>query len=228
MTTTPDDPGTADTTPEARPASAVTSVRFTEEMKGFITLDESDHETGARLGRTAGTRCMFHLTIQINDVDAFQDDPVRRGTCQGWVDCDVLGGKRLVERGDFQLFVDDDDDPGRRWMRYRLWFRDAAGHPLTLVGFKDVHDDAGFDVWTDTSTLFTRILAGHVEPDDDAEARVVAAGILTIWMRDFARQLTTFRASGPTIADRFRGLGLFVGVFLRQLKQVYVSRRKAD
>lgn len=210
-----------------QPASAPTSVRFTEEMKGFVTLEETDYEAGAAQGRTDGTRCMFHLTIEIPDVDAFRTDPLRRGTCQGWVDCEVLGGKLLVERGDFQLFVDDVDDAGRRWMRYRLWFRDAAGHPLTLVGVKDVHDDAGFDVWTDTSTLYTRILAGHVEPDGDADARVVAAGIITIWMRDFARQLTTFRASGPTIGDRIRGLRLFVGVFLRQLKQVYVSRGDA-
>lgn len=208
------------------PASAPTSVRFTEEMKGYITLDETDHEAGAERGRADGTRCMFHLTIEISDVDAFRTDPLRRGTCQGWVGCEVLGGKRLVERGEFNLFVDDEHDAGRRWMRYRLWFRDAAGHPLTLVGFKDVSDDAGFDVWSDTSTLYTRILAGHVGPDDDADARIVAAGVLTIWIRDFARQLTTFRSSGPTFADRVRGLRLFVGVFMSQLKQVYISRKE--
>lgn len=213
-------------TPAPTPASATTSVRFTEEMKGYITLEETDFETGATQGRADGTTCMFHLTIEIPDVDTFRTDPLRRGTCQGWVGCEVLGGKCLVERGDFNLFVDDEHDVGRRWMRYRLWFRDAAGHPLTLVGFKDVHDDAGFDVWTDTSTLSTRILAGHLEPDDDADARIVAAGALTIWIRDFARRLTTFRASGPTIGDRVRGLRMFVGVFTKQLQQVYLCRRR--
>lgn len=212
------------TTPAPTPASTPTSVRFTEEMKGYVTLDETDHAAGAAQGRADGTRCMFHLTIEIPDIDAFRTDPLRRGTCQGWVGCDVLGGKRLVERGDFNLFVDDEHDVARREMRYRLWFRDAAGHPLTLVGYKDVDDDAGFDVWSDTSTLFTRILSGHLEPDDDAEARIVAAGVLTIWIRDFAKQLTTFRSSGPTIGDRVRGLRMFVGVFLSQLKQVYISR----
>ena len=33
-------------------------------------------------------------------------------------------------------------------MLYRLHFPDAAGHPLTLVGFKEVRDDRGLDLWT--------------------------------------------------------------------------------
>lgn len=210
--------------PVAPTANTPTSVRFTEEMKGYITLGETDFETGARQGRENGTFCMFHLTIEIPDIDAFVDDPLRTGTCQGWVGCDVLGGERVVERGVFNLFVDD-EQAGRKWMRYRLWFSDLAGHPLTLVGFKNVYDDKGFDAWSDTSTLYTRILAGHVEPDDDADARVVASGIITIWIRDFMRQLTTFRSSGPTWRDRFRAMRVFGGTFVLQLKDVYVCRR---
>ena len=110
-------------------------------------------------------------------------------------------------------------------MLYRLWFRDLAGHPLTLVGFKNVYDDRGFDVWSDTSTLYTRILAGHLEPADDADATIVASGIITIWVRDFARQLTTFRAGGPSVGARLRGVRLFGQVFMQQLKQVYLCRR---
>lgn len=202
-----------------------TSVRFTEEMKGHVTLGETDFAAGRDQGKADGTFCMFHLTIQIPDIDAFLDDPLRTGTCQGWVGCDVLGGKLTVTRGVFNLFVEDEDDAGRRWMRYRLWFHDRAGHPLTLVGFKNVYDDRGFDVWSDTSTLYTRILAGHLEEADDSDARVVAAGVLNIWIRDFAKQLTTFRSHGPSIGARFRAVRVFAGTFLSQLKQVYLCRR---
>ena len=71
----------------------------------------------------------------------------------------------------FNLFVDT--EPGVKHMLYRLWFRDGVGHPLTLTGFKLVRDDAGFDVWKDTTTLFTRVLRGHVEEggDDGGRAR---------------------------------------------------------
>lgn len=206
--------------------NTATSVRFTEEMKGYVTLDETDFHRGAEQGEADGTFVMFHLTIEIPDIDAFRNDPVRAGTATGWVGADVFGGRLPVERGDFNLFVEE-NEPGERevrTMRYRLWFRDKVGHPLTLTGFKDVADDHGFDVWTDTSTLYTRILAGHVEPGGDADARVLASGIITIWKRDFARQLTTFRASGPTWRARLRGIGLFGATFMRQLKTVYLGR----
>ena len=56
-------------------------------------------------------------------------------------------------------------------MFYRLFFRDGEGNPLTLSGFKDVKDDPGFDVWKDTTTLYTRILKGHVSKAEEDAAR---------------------------------------------------------
>ena len=60
----------------------------------------------------------------------------------------------------FNLFVDV--EPGVKHMLYRLCFYDGVGHPLTMIGYKVVENDAGFDVWKDTTTLFTRVLRGHV------------------------------------------------------------------
>jgi cholesterol oxidase len=214
-----------------------TSVRFTEEMKGHVTLEETDFRRGAGQGRADGTFLMFHLTIEIPDIDAFHDDPLRRGTCQGYVGCEVLGGDLPVELGEFNLFVDQ-GRPSEKRMRYRLWFRDRAGHPLTLTGFKVVADHPGFDVWTDTSTLYTRVLRGHLEESDafpsvlspDAPppsgpaGDIVASGIITIWKRDFLRQLTTFRSSGPSWRARLSAVADFGAVFVRQLGQVYLRK----
>ena len=36
-----------------------------------------------------------------------------------------------------------------------------------MSGFKLVRDDAGFDVWRDTTTLFTRVYRGHVSADEE-------------------------------------------------------------
>jgi cholesterol oxidase len=98
---------------------------------------------------------------------------------------------------------------------------DGGGDPLTLVGHKDVHDDPGLDVWRDTSTLYLRVLRGHVEPADDATAPVVGAGVVTIHPADFAQQLTTFRTTGPHGAE---ALASFGRLFLGQLWQVYGRR----
>ncbi len=147
-----------------------TNLSFTEEMKGFVALDVDDPVRGAELGRQLDQRLMFHLTITAEDVDRFVVDPQHLGTATGYVECDLLGGRQEVQRAWFNLFTQD-DDPTRRKMLYRLHFADAGGNPLTLVGHKDVHDDPGVDVWQDTSTLYTRILAGHVPPGADDGSR---------------------------------------------------------
>lgn len=138
-----------------------------------------------------------------------------------------MGGRTDVERGWFNLFVAAPG--GRRRMLYRLWITDPAGTPVTLVGFKDIGDDPGFDVWSDTTTLYVRLLKGHVPPPDgdaviettSAGDDVIAAGRMLIAPLDFARQLTTFRAVGPGGA---RAIAAFGALFLGELWRVYVAR----
>jgi hypothetical protein len=207
----------------------MTSVRFTEEMLGHVTFGETDYARGASGGRDGSQFLKFHLTIEVADMDRFSHDPLRHAGAVGYLQCDALGGRLPVERGDFNLFVDS--GPGVKRMLYRLWFRDGVGHPLTLSGFKLVENDAGFDLWKDTTTLFTRVLKGHVEEGGEATAEVVASGILKIRVQDFAKQLTTFRAGGEGgLGDKLGGLIKFGVIFVNQLAQVYLrkGRRNGD
>jgi hypothetical protein len=89
-----------------------------------------------------------------------------------------------------------------------------------------VRDDAGFDVWKDTTTLFTHVLRGHVEVGEDAHAEMVASGVLRIRIRDFAKQLTTFRAGGPGLAAQLGALVTFGWIFTAQLAQAYLRKRR--
>ncbi|HSV39042.1 MAG TPA: GMC oxidoreductase [Nocardioidaceae bacterium] len=190
-------------------------VSFTEQMKGFVALGVTDPAQGFEQGRAAGDRLMFELTISTNDVDRFVQEAEHEGNAVGYVESDVLGGRFDVERGWFNLFVER-DDPTSRQMLYRLWLSGPGGNPMTFTGVKRVHDDPGFDLWRDTSTLYVHILEGHVLPGD--EGPVAAAGIITIHLPDFAKQLTTFRSHGPR---RVHGLEAFGRLFLGQLWDVY-------
>ncbi|MEA2440455.1 MAG: cholesterol oxidase [Thermoleophilaceae bacterium] len=215
--------GSPTETPAAgKPGAGGVSVAFTEEMKGFATFGELDFDRGFRQGKESKTRLMFHLTISTGDLDRFIADRDHTGSAEGWVECDALGGKLPVKRGIFNLFVDQDGDKRRKRMWYHLYFDDAAGHPLTLAGFKVVEDDAGIDsVWHDTSTLFTRVLTGSVEPGQEDEGEVLAAGILHILPFDFARQMTTFETDPrhhPGAVARFGKL------FASELWEVYGPR----
>jgi hypothetical protein len=201
----------------------VSSVRFTEEMLGHLTFGETDYVRGASDGGPGAAAFKFHLTIEVDDMDRFEHDRSREAEARGWIQCDDLGGRLPVERGVFNLFVDT--EPGVKRMLYRLWFRDGVGHPLTLSGFKLVKDDAGFDVWRDTTTLFTRVVRGHVEAGEEEAAELVASGVLRIRMRDFARQLTTFRAGGAGLATKLTALARFGWLFLGQLAEAYLLRK---
>jgi len=196
------------------------TVRFTEEMLGHVTFGEADFDRGAEPTRDGAGALMFHLTIEVDDIERFGSDPLRQAGAVGYLRCDALGGRLPVERGVFNLFVDT--EPGVKRMLYRLWFRDGVGHPLTLTGFKLVRDDAGFDVWRDTTTLFTRVLRGHVEEYEEEGAELVGSGVLRIRVRDFAKQLTTFRSHGPGIGKQLGALVRFGWIFLGHLAEAYV------
>jgi cholesterol oxidase len=193
------------------------SVQFTEEMAGFVCLGAPDYAAGWHNGKDAGTRLMFHLTISTADLDAFLADPEHRCEATGWIGAPLFGGDKLpLVRGRFNLFAPG-LSPGRSVMRYRLWFSSKEGDPLTLVGFKDVGNDPGLDAWRDTTCLYTRILEGHVEPDQDDDVAERARGLLVIEPGMFARQLTTFRGH-PAAVLRFGWM------FARSLASIYWNR----
>jgi cholesterol oxidase len=202
-------------------------LRFTERMVGAFTYGEADYATGQKLGATQGIGLAFHLTINTDDVDAFIADPRHAAVAQGYVDCDALGGKLPVESGLFNLFVDE--GTRHRRMLYRLYFSDATGRPLTLAGFKDVRPGPITAVWPETSTLYTRMLNGHVAVRDGGAAStgdVVGSGILRIRVPDFAWQLTTFRVDGPSWGRRLKALDDFGQLFLAELWHVFVPFRR--
>lgn len=205
------------------PAPAKTSLEFTEEMKGFIALGEPDYTLGHDKGKLAGLAASVRLTIGMDDVNRFVTDPQHEATADGYLLCDAFGGRRPVSNGVFNLLVDQ-GNPDTKAMYYRLFFTNAAGDPLTLIGFKTIHDDPGPDEWEDTTTLFVRVLKGHVALDGEPAATIEAAGIIRIQLVDFLQQMTTFRVEGPTLGERTSALTRFGNLFLGKLWQVYGPR----
>ncbi|MEU5878937.1 GMC oxidoreductase [Spirillospora sp. NPDC047279] len=192
-----------------------TSLSFTEEMKGFLTFGATEPRTGA-IGE-GRERASFRLTITADDVARFLDEPEHTARAEGWIDAAGCGGRRPVQRGWFNLFAPTGAED-RRLMKYRLFFTDDHDRPRTLTGEKNVLHGPPTRIWPDTSTLYCRVLDGHVDEDGDSGAEVVAAGVLHIQLTDFARQLTTFRTSGPSGPGAMLKFGRF---FAGELWEVY-------
>lgn len=201
-------------------SEAKISFQFTEDMKGYVSFDSTNYQGGADQGKIDNTILNFHLTIKTDDIDQFVDKLEHEASATGYVFCPKLGGKCYVERGVFNLFVTT-EDLNKRKMKYRLFFSDDQGKPMTLSGYKEVQDDVGIDIWSDTSTLYTNLFAGHIEEADEPSTKIVAAGILRILVADFAKQMTTFRSNGASFTDRAEAMKKFGTLFAGSLWDVY-------
>jgi cholesterol oxidase len=199
------------------PATAAITLSFTEEMKGYVSFGETEFDRGFRAGKEAGTAFMFHLTITAEDIERFISDPRHTARATGWIESDAFGGRLAVSDGVFNLFVAG-DSPETKRMLYHLQFSDGEQHPLTMTGFKEIRHGHGLDGWAETTTLFTRVLAGHLAVGAEGDAEVVASGILHIHPLDFARQLTTFRVEPP---ERIDALARFGALFAGELWSAY-------
>jgi alpha/beta hydrolase fold len=203
----------------------VTSLRFHDRMTGFVSFSETSYNQAFAEGRRAGRSCSFDLEIVIDDAQRFFADRQHTAACSGSITCEALGGRLAVPQGIFNLFVEQGRREAR--MRYRLFTRDRDGRELTLSGFKELDDDPGFDVWTDTTTLFVRILTGHVEQHEEeadeagAAARTVATGILRIPFHGFLHLLGTVRAEGGSAGEQVSAVAQFGRLFAGELWRVY-------
>jgi cholesterol oxidase len=195
-------------------------------MKGFATAGATDPKDGYDRGKQANRPLRVKLTIALDDVDRFITDPRHEATVSGYVESPLVGGRQQIERGTFNLLVHE-TDPSKKRMLYRLFFTGADGQPRTLSGFKEIADDDGLDTWKDTTTLYTRLFAGIVDTQGESQASPETAGIIRIEQADFLRQLTTFRAEGPTLGDRLSAMSRFGTLFLGKLWDVY-GRRVID
>lgn len=173
-------------------------VTFTEELAGYIDFEEADYEAAFHAGAAAGRRLSLQLRVTADDADGFVPDGRHQARVAGWARVDALGGTLEVERGEFTVLALQD---GARRFGYRLSVHDGAGRPLTIAGFR-------LAVEGECAPLRLRVLAGHVERDD--EAPFVATGLLHMPADGVAAQITTFRVSPPLRLDALSRFGALV------------------
>ncbi|UUU31857.1 patatin-like phospholipase family protein [Streptomyces sp. CA-210063] len=186
------------------------SLRFTEDMRGRVTVGPDGPPV----------RLSVHLTIATDSIERFTGDPRHTASVTGQVHCPAFGGVRELTDGTFELFVDD-GDPTRKEMRYRLHFTDDQDKPLTLVGVKTVESGNPLRMWSETTTLRTQVLRGHVPEGEETIGEMVAEGVIRLGVPDLLRELTTFRVEGSSPAARAAALARFGMLFLGKLWDVY-------
>jgi hypothetical protein len=184
-------------------------LRFRETMAGALGRGESDYLQGERLGRGAGETLAMHAHVTIDDMQAFLADPAHAGSLGGSIDYTPFGNAIECHSGNFNLFAPG-GSPHSKAMIYQLGFV-HAGREYFLSGHKVVRDDPGFDLWRDTTTLFTRLHDGS-----DTTAPILASGVLTLGMAELLRlvasmEVTNARSLGEKVVTLARFGRFFMG-----------------
>ena len=217
------------TWPLRQPASAAgqpAGISWRETFTGRLVFGQEDFNQAMRPAH--GEPVTAGLTVVIGDLARFlaaqADGGIRdpealpAAVTEGYIRCDAFPGELRVRTGSFEAFVPtaqtEPRDALHLRMRYHLALDGPGGRAYLLEGFKLVENDPGYDSWSDTTTLFFRIRDG---------AEPVATGVLQISPLAFMRQLTTFRATGPTLSARLHALARYQVYFAASLVRTYAG-----
>ncbi|RKH34443.1 patatin-like phospholipase family protein [Corallococcus praedator] len=189
---------------------------FRETMSGPLALGTTDPEAGAHDGRS--TLFTMHCTISIDDMDAFVRDPSHAARLVAHIQYRPLGDDLPVQQGSFNLFRPT-DDPTTQIMSYGLNFQ-AHDREYYLEGTKTLHDDAGPDLWRDTTRLYC-----HLHEGTDARGPVVGSGILVLSLRELLQLVTSMRSSREGV-EGLQIITRFGKLFMGALWDLYSLRAR--
>lgn len=201
-----------------RMESGQLGITFRETMSGGFSLGETDPREGQRKGDAAGTKLSMHASINIRDIHGFTDDPEHAGEITGHIDFSPMGENMPAKSGAFNLFTPTDES-GLKLMVYELGF-DWEGKEYYMAGRKEVHNDPGFDLWTDTTTLLTTLHEGN-----DSTGPVVGAGVLSLGVDDLVRLISTARIiNAHSPLEHAETLTVFGKFFMGEIWELYADR----
>ncbi len=193
---------------------------FNETMSGGFALGTNDPETGKKAGNRAATELTIRVDVNIDDIDQFIEQVDHPGQLTGYVDFAPLGMNMRAQQGVFNLFSPT-DNPEMKYMIYELAF-EHQNQSYYLAGRKEVRDDPLFDLWDDTTTLYTRLYQGR-----DKTGEVIGAGILTLGVKDLLKLISSMTVVNPQLkTDKLTTLSKFGRFFIGELWDTYVMQIK--
>jgi len=184
-------------------------------MSGNFALDVNDYSAGAEKGRAEATELSMHAKVEIGDLHQFIHDPEHPGKLSGEVDFPLLGANIVSQHGVFNLFkpVKDSDETH---MIYEMSFQ-VDNEDYYLAGHKIVKDDPGFDLWSDTTTLYTNLHKGK-----DKTFPIIGSGILNLGIKELLALVSTIDVPNATSAsDKASAISSFGQFFLGELWNAY-------
>ena len=195
----------------------VTGIKFSEKMEGPFALGATEPDQGKKKGKADNTKMVMRGTIAIDDIDQFIADSDHEGELTGTIEFTPFGGPKPSKNGVFKLFSPT-SDPKLREMVYEMGF-EHEGQEYYMAGAKHVKHDRMFDLWADTTTLFTTLHEGS-----DKSGPIVGAGVLSLGILDLKSMLSTFEVTDADNPGEWSvGALKFFAFFLGAVVKLYKS-----
>jgi choline dehydrogenase-like flavoprotein len=212
-------------------APAKVGIQFTETMRGYFStaVTNDDYQKASQQGEQDNSKFEFTLTVTSDDLDKMLTDESHKAKMFGTVTAPALSPKPLTVRdGEFNLFIVDPDSVNTRRMVYRMTMTAEEGKIYYFEGFKVVHNDPGFDLWTDTTTLYITVHDG-----DSLNSPILGQGILKILPADFLHQMSTLQVTNTTspqqkLEETVRFGSFFAGVLFNVYGGIFAPSKIFD
>ena len=191
-------------------------IMFSEVMSGGFALNHVDPAEGATAGRSQPLT--MHGSITIDDLDAFMADPAHLGRLDVRMDWAPFGTDIASFDGVFNL-LSPSGDPHLKLMVYE-WGITHQGQSYYFAGQKNVKTDPLFDVWKETTTLYTTLQEGT-----DKTGKILGAGILELSPGNLIKMLGTFTAlNSHNVIEDLKATSEFGKFFLGELWHIYIRQ----
>ncbi|QKQ73055.1 patatin-like phospholipase family protein [Nostoc sp. TCL240-02] len=188
---------------------------FRERMAGGFVLNETDPIQGAAKGKAHNSSLSLQLTINICDLKRFLGDTTYTASIAGNISFADFGEHIPLKRGVFNLFAHN-HNPESKYITYELAF-EHGNQDYYLVGKKELHNDPGFDLWQDMTTIYTYLHQGT-----DENSPIIGAGILTLDVGDVAKCVSGWRiTNAKSLAEKATLLAEFGSFFWGNIWETY-------
>ncbi|PYH96670.1 FAD/NAD(P)-binding domain-containing protein [Aspergillus ellipticus CBS 707.79] len=195
-------------------------IGFSEIMTGFLYTgpDVKDFEVAAKLARGSCETARFFLSVRSWSTEELVNSNQHSANLTGTFTCNSLGGIFMVHRGVFQLFNHDSRQPDTANLTYNFEMISPRGRKLHFNGYKTVNT-ASFlnplELARQTTTLYVTVT--------ENDGRVAGRGMLYIQPTDFAHELRTLEASGPSFWTKATSTASFLTFFAQHLSTPFFS-----
>jgi choline dehydrogenase-like flavoprotein len=195
-------------------------IGFTEVMSGFIHIgdDVKDFDLATKIAQSSCEAARFFLSVKSWNTKDFVSNSSHSSLLTGTFSCAGLRGPFMVLRGDFQLFNQDPREPDCQNLTYNFDLINPSGEKLRFNGYKVVNPSVAFDAlgfWKATSTLYVTIT--------QMDRKVIGRGILHIQPTDFASELASVSAVGPSLYSRVKSTASFLNFFTKQAANIFFT-----